>query len=455
MDQRVLPERPDGEDRDPLALVDTATHDPEAGLTQPQSNSDVSYQRPTKCKDCVICTEAIEEGATYPCKGCKRPYCVSCLKSMFLTACKDESRMPPRCCHMLQLSIVLPHLSQQEADLYRAGYEEWSTPNRVYCPVPSCSAFIPSRLIATTTLPVSPRSRHIDLEKVGRGPEDDRRTVTFGTGVKMEIHTPPPTPPSTSGTPRSPSPPTVSCPRCVAQVCVSCKQLTHPGVPCTSNDLDPELAVLLTKWKIKRCPKCRAAVKRMFGCSHIRCRCGAQWCWYCQEPIAMCLDDGCTMQDVVENSDEGEDNDDEEDEVEGQAVEDLDAGGDHWAASGLDFGAEPNDHELDPWNCRHRWRRMLLDSTEPVDREVECHRCWKGLQVAGPLTEGIKMESGELVAENQASDSINTLAGVSHALPADENAAYDCPDCNFIICRGCKYAERTTRSPSLAPDLRD
>ena len=175
----------------------------------------------------------------------------------------------------------------------------------------------------------------------------------------------------------------------------------------------------------------------------------------------MCLDDGCTTQDIgddeEENCEEDEDGDDEAevqgDGVEEPAVEDLDAGAEQWAASGLDFGAEPNDHEIDPWNCRHRWQRMILSSTDPVGGEAECHRCWKGLQVAGPLANGIEMEGGELVAENPATDSSNHTPSGSHSLPVDEDAAYDCPDCNFIICRACKTPDTRQLRGNTPPEF--
>lgn len=367
VDQPTLVQRPTMEAHD--SVINT-TASPETVSTQPPANSDTNSPHRAKEPECCICGESTAGTAIHPCNVCRSPYCISCLKSMFLTACKDETLMPARCCQIIQLPVALPYLSRQEVDLYRTKFEEWSTSHRVYCPVPTCSTFIPGRLIPATISPTPPHSRNDNSEGNGEALKNERQTpnetVIFGTGIQMEIHTPPPTPPSTDDTPIPQSPPMISCPQCAAQICVSCKQLKHPQRPCSANDLDPELAALLKRWKIKRCPKCRTAVKRMFGCSHIGCRCGAQWCWGCLEPIDRCLGDACSEggdaggdADADEEREDDDDVGDSDGEGEGEgsirrerpAVEDLDAEGEEWARSGLNFGDEPTDSVTDPWNC--------------------------------------------------------------------------------------------------------
>ncbi|MCJ1365158.1 hypothetical protein MMC16_004278 [Acarospora aff. strigata] len=379
-------------------------------------------------RECMICTEAVGDTSLYPCRRCKGRYCVSCVKSMFMTACKDESRMPPRCCHILQLHSVRPYLSQQEADLYRAKLEEWSTVHRVYCPVPTCSAFIPNRLIPALLSQISPQSKQDDPEENGHAAGEERQppsqTVTFGTGT---------TPPSTTCTPVSSSPPTMSCPQCAAQICGSCKQLRHPGAPCNKDDLDPELAALFKRWKIKRCVKCRTAVKGMFGCAHIRCRCGAGWCWFCQDRIEKC---SCP----ASATDIGDDADDQgETGPDGLGVEDLDAAYDPWALSGLDFGEEPNDAPDHPWNCEgHTWQRLVFNATEGPAGKAECQRCWKEAQVVGPLTDGIKTGNGEIVAKESTDADSDGKISSPLVLPFDEDVAYECVSCGVVFCYACK-----------------
>jgi len=458
VDQRTLVERPNTEAHS--LVMDTVAHEPETVFVQPHPNSNMNDQHQPKEVECNICGESTKNVTVHPCDVCRNLYCISCLKSMFLKACKDETLMPARCCQIIQLSIVLPHLSRQEADLYRAKFEEWSSSHRVYCPVPTCSAFIPSRLIPSSSSPTPPQSRHDDAEANGEVLENERQTpnqtVVFGTGIRMEIHTPPPTPPSTEHTPIvpsiSPSPPIISCPQCAAQICVSCKQLKHPQRPCSEDDLDPELAALLKRWKIKRCPKCRTAVKRMYGCSHIGCRCGAQWCWDCLKPIDRCEDGNCTegseadTDEERENGDEsGSNNAEAETMPDRRAMEDLDADDEEWAASGLNFGDEPSTSISDPWNCEpHSWNRVVRGAGVFAGEMAECHKCWRLVQATVGLADGIKMERGELVASRSVNATADSTTSDSYALPVPETAAYACVHCGLINCPACKTADASS-----------
>ncbi|KAI9717791.1 MAG: hypothetical protein M1812_004520 [Candelaria pacifica] len=375
---------------------------------------------PRAPKVCVTCTKFLTPKDDtpldcYSCPGCSSPYCITCLKSMFLSACKDQSRMPPRCCRVIQLSVVLPHLSDQEIALYRSKYEEWSTPNPLYCPVPSCSAFIPPRL-----LPILPKSvpkedpegsddKDSLLDRVPRlaGTPEIISTDGIASDAQALRNLALPEPidgvivdteasaanvvgtcsnpgepilsctdteekgqkPSATQAPdpvNLPTLPSVSCPQCDVNICLGCKQVDHPGMLCPP-ELDPLMTKLLKKWKIKRCPRCHAGVKRMFGCSHMRCHCGAQWCWNCLEPIQICNQD-CAGQEEPEES-AVEDGDD-------VALEDLDEAivmDDQVARENYDFGEEPNQDDLVPWNCSHYWIRSIEQQRE----QLECQQCWK------------------------------------------------------------------------------
>ncbi|KAI9695353.1 MAG: hypothetical protein M1836_006473 [Candelina mexicana] len=368
---------------------------------------------------CVICTKSLtsKEGAPsdcYSCPGCNSPYCMPCLKSMFLSACKDQSRMPPKCCRVIHLSVVFPHLSNQETALYRMKYEEWSTPNPLYCPVPSCSAFIPPRLLPEVPkkVPIQAENSPIDasdgldglprlvehpeiivaggiasdaqvlldlaLPKHSDGTIVDPEPATVNTtetrsypcestlpctDIEEQSTKPPVTPaPDPLHLPRLPS---ISCPQCDVQICLCCKQLQHPGTLCPP-ELDPSIAKLLKKWKIKRCPRCHAGVKRMFGCAHMRCHCGAQWCWNCLEPIQICNQD-CGGQDESEEP-ALEDGDAQMEDLDEAIVMD-----DQNARENYDFGDEPNQDDLVPWNCNHYWMRSIEQQRE----QLECQQCWK------------------------------------------------------------------------------
>src|SRR6266542_6521693 len=124
-------------------------------------------------------------------------------------------------------------------ELYKAKYEEWSTPERLYCPVPSCSAFIPPRL-------------YIEPSRTSQTPSPERHgapTQSLGASVQRAL-----------GMKPLPTKPSVSCPTCSTSVCTQCRSPTHAG-ECPKSDLDPLLEEQLKKWKVKRCPKCRGGIR--------------------------------------------------------------------------------------------------------------------------------------------------------------------------------------------------
>jgi hypothetical protein len=199
------------------------------------------------------------------CKRCASgDFCGECLKNWFLDACKNESKMPPKCCSIIPLSAVTKLLNSLQIELYKAKYEEWATPDRIYCPVPTCSAFIPQRLYI----------------KIRQGPSTPRNTsrITDTSNQLQNLQ---------QALPKKDIKPHVACPTCGISVCTKCRSLSHIGT-CPESDIDPVLEEQLKKWKIKRCPKCRTGVRRMYGCSHIECRCGAHFCWECLLPINQC-----------------------------------------------------------------------------------------------------------------------------------------------------------------------
>ncbi|CAO2653119.1 Nn.00g025300.m01.CDS01 [Neocucurbitaria sp. VM-36] len=316
-----------------------------------------------------------------PCKTCTNAYCISCVKKMFTDACRDLTRMPPRCCVPIHLHHVRPYLSQAEVAEFKSKYEEWSTPNPFYCPVPTCSVFIPERLLPQQAKP------------------NGKRTDS-GVGT-----------PTTN---------TFPCPTCDARLCVGCRQGAHPDSMCTVAEfgIDAETAALLKSWGYKKCPKCGHGLKRMFGCNHMECRCGAHFCWVCLEGRNEC-DGGC-----YDGEDEEFVSDDELDEpaepmsqpnatervepndgnlstsIAADAVAEtsheanqttsppqpavrprnLDGGGDrYWEEQDLDFGAEPTDDIQDrSWQCRHDFStyKINLASALTSTTEIECVKCW-------------------------------------------------------------------------------
>lgn len=333
-----------------------------------------------KKKDSLYAREVIR-----PCRACKGAYCISCVKSMFLSACRDSTRMPPRCCTQIHLHHIKRHMTAEELSEYKASYEEWSTPKPLYCPVPTCSTFIPDRL-----LPRQPGNK-------------GKRKVDSGTGT--------------------PTSPTFHCPKCEGGICITCRQVTHPDRLCAALELglDSDTAALLKRWGYKRCPKCSQGLKRMYGCNHMECRCGAHFCWGCMRSRDDC-EGGCYGdEDYDEGSgsepDEPEplqgsgDDTAEEAQITGpEATEsvtqtsnsgltgivtgthhasrprNLDGGAAHyWEQQDLDFGEEPTDDIQDRiWECRHDFKPYTVSLTEAISQspsmlDMECVKCWRAM----------------------------------------------------------------------------
>lgn len=342
---------------------------------------------------CIACCTQLlnEKGPMYaqevikPCRSCNSAYCISCVKGMFLNACRDSTRMPPRCCMQIHLHHIKPHLTADETAEYKSKYEEWSTPKPFYCPIPTCSTFIPERLLPQQA----------------------------GTKGKRKVD-------SGIGTPTSPNFP---CPKCEGEVCVDCRQVAHPNSLCATLDLgvDADTAALLKAWGYKRCPKCSQGLKRMYGCNHMECRCGAHFCWGCMKSRDEC-EGGC-----YEDEDEDEASDSEPDEPEplpgsdgDTAVEtqtttteitealtqtlesdasdtattshpaprprNLDGGTAHyWEQQDLDFGEEPTDDVQDRvWECHHDFEPYTISLTDVISthrsmHEMECVKCWRSI----------------------------------------------------------------------------
>ena len=186
---------------------------------------------------CKICTDEIIGEYSNPCLRCKDAWCLDCVKTWFIRASQDSERMPARCCN-----IVMHHgvaggaLLPVEYELYRLRYDERTTANPLYCPVLTCSTFIPPRLI--------------DLSKD-----------------------------------------TVNCTVCTTYICTKCKQVANAEHACSKEDTS---IAKIKALNYKTCPKCGTGVMKMYGCPHVRCICGSHFCWDCERPINICYRRPCT-----------------------------------------------------------------------------------------------------------------------------------------------------------------
>jgi IBR domain, a half RING-finger domain len=405
-------------------------------VTQPEVDTNKSEDQGPVCTFCFSVLEPCDIVKPH----CEHSYCSNCIKSMFLKACKDESSMPPRCCTAIPLGIALPFLTKDEATLFREKFEEWHTTDRIYCPVPTCSAFIPNRLLITP--PASPKQVDLGSAEMTEQLQTDNTSVgsqceegapaTLGTDAAETLG---PEAVQASGS-NDLHTSAVSCPKCEATICVRCRRLSHPHTPCEGED--HSVTAFLNKFKLKRCPKCRNAVKKMFGCDHIRCRCGAQWCWACCKRIDVCESEGCYGEDIDQRKD---------------ADDDLDAGTWH-QGDFQNIGDEPDRNIPDPFNCDHYWERVRWTTGSPEWHGLECHRCTRELRAdpraAAPPAAAVPADTDTVMTDAADTDTASgaetndqqnsqqpTHKDTVGVIEVDEGSiAWRCY-CSLFVCRSC------------------
>lgn len=215
---------------DPMALE----ADNNSETSPPRKKAKIASEREPKCR---ICYTEIDGPYVKPCRFCKKPQCFDCIKNEWLAALSDHERMPVRCCsRIVYHNVAEGILPPAELAMYKSKYDESSTQNPFYCPVPTCSVFIPPRILEIT-----------------RGK--------------------------------------VTCYLCATDSCFKCRQIANEDHECPTSDTKAEI---LKSFNYKLCPKCGTGLMRMFGCAHVRCQCGAHWCWDCQRPINACYLKPCS-----------------------------------------------------------------------------------------------------------------------------------------------------------------
>ncbi|KAK4124850.1 hypothetical protein N657DRAFT_569954 [Parathielavia appendiculata] len=182
---------------------------------------------------CVCCQEDFLAGNsalhTLP---CGHLYCRDCLAVMVDQSITDESRMPPRCCTQpIPSAIIKTVLPREKQHLFLKAVVQYSTPweARIFCPNTSCGEFIP------------PADR-----------VDPKRPFE------------------------------ALCKTCKTRACVMCKRNAHQlGQDCPEDFESNAVLKLGESSGWRRCYKCRALVELAHGCTHITCRCKAQFCYIC------------------------------------------------------------------------------------------------------------------------------------------------------------------------------
>lgn len=181
---------------------------------------------------CICCRDDFSKQNELQTLPCGHTYCGDCLRIMVNQATSEESKMPPRCCTQpIPSATIKSLLVREDQQLFLKSVQQFSTPweQRIFCPNQSCNEFIPPR-------------------------------------GKVE--------------PKHPF--DVVCRECRTRVCTMCKMRAHPlGQDCPSDyELDQVLRIgEKSGWR--RCYKCRTLVELSQGCTHMTCRCKAQFCYIC------------------------------------------------------------------------------------------------------------------------------------------------------------------------------
>lgn len=181
---------------------------------------------------CVCCRDEFDRSSSLHCLPCGHTYCCACLRVMIDQAMIDETKMPPRCCTLpIPSSVLSELLDSEERLLFLKSVAQFSTPweQRVFCPNAACGEFIPP-------------------------------------GPKLD--------------PKRPC--VVVCRKCDTSACSMCKRVAHEnGRDCPDDgDLDAVLKIgERSGWR--RCYRCRTLVELVQGCTHMTCRCKAQFCYIC------------------------------------------------------------------------------------------------------------------------------------------------------------------------------
>lgn len=119
---------------------------------------DANAPQTVPLRQCTACCETFTNASDNPdlikpCSFCKSDYCYDCLEELFRKAARGPGADLPRCCALIQLYTIIKRLDDDTASAYRMKLAEHVIPNKIYCPAPTCSAFIHERHVPSPRQP--------------------------------------------------------------------------------------------------------------------------------------------------------------------------------------------------------------------------------------------------------------------------------------------------------------
>ncbi|CAD6453079.1 467aa7b1-e44c-4de5-8663-d2df4ac891d2 [Sclerotinia trifoliorum] len=192
--------------------------------------------------NCTSCLDDFLEGkmVSVECHG----YCKECFERLVIAAMETETMWPVKCCQKdISHAVIMKNVNANLAQKFETKALERKVPvgDRIYCIKQGCETWIPSEW--------------------------------FNESLKC-----------------------ASCPSCNTRVCTACKGSWHANTECPK-DKNLQATIRLAQergWK--KCYNCNAFVELNMGCRHIRCRCGAQWCYICRAKWLTCQ---CTARHLL------------------------------------------------------------------------------------------------------------------------------------------------------------
>ncbi|KAI5370735.1 Putative IBR domain, Zinc finger, RING/FYVE/PHD-type, E3 ubiquitin ligase RBR family [Septoria linicola] len=174
-----------------------------------------------KCSSCLETEKDIE---CYYTTTCEHIYCDECLQKLFQHSMHDEFLFPPRCCKTpIEAGNVVDLLGEELRQEFLEKYEELQDLSKIYCYVPTCSTYI------------------------GKKERADGRA---------------------------------KCPKCDAYTCLVCKEAAHVFECPDDEGAQGVHAVAREKgWGI--CEPCGRVWEHDYGCWHMTCACGHEFCYLC------------------------------------------------------------------------------------------------------------------------------------------------------------------------------
>lgn len=152
--------------------------------------------------------------------ACGHRMCHSCLRRQFTLSVQDPQHMPPRCCTSQHIPLKYAErlFDDKFKILWNKKYEEYTTSNRLYCPMKGCGQWIkPSRI---------------------------RMDLTYGRKYAR-------------------------CGTCNTKVCVLCNSKFHTRRECPKDEETKRLVEMAKEKGWQRCYKCKAVVELKEGCNHM------------------------------------------------------------------------------------------------------------------------------------------------------------------------------------------